>query len=441
MSGYDDQFARRLPGYPANLPTPGLSTPGTSAGDFNSGPDPDRRNSSVDTPYRAPSVTGPFQTCLFLDGLTYWSEGTTTEDTDRPIPPTSLPITNAPLGTAVSTDSTQPDKWMHNILGELRDLIQILDLSGKLVSVSPSCKALTGYEPADLIGSVLFEFIHVEDRSRVVKHFREAIDTGNPFRCYYRFKQRDNTDLVLEAYGRIDSSTNMAFSIIARPYLTKNSQLLDSFLENKLEHERLIRLVAESKREGVFELGHDKEVDQTSVAPHTYPHLLRDFNSPGGLQFGPPTVPPSTYPIAAPQSFAGQNLEVYKWTAVPQNNITKPFGFDGSTYLDDIELMTGLHYRAGERSRGISTGRPGGTLVQSDTPTSVLGGRDNRRRSNDRKRRIKPTETHFCTDCGTFSSPEWRKGPGGKKTLCNACGLRWAKQEKRTQQAAETARV
>lgn len=34
---------------------------------------------------------------------------------------------------------------------------------------------------------------------------------------------------------------------------------------------------------------------------------------------------------------------------------------------------------------------------------------------------------------GTLESPEWRKGPGGPKTLCNACGLRWAKKEKKRQ--------
>ncbi|KAH9818940.1 hypothetical protein DFH28DRAFT_925707 [Melampsora americana] len=37
-----------------------------------------------------------------------------------------------------------------------------------------------------------------------------------------------------------------------------------------------------------------------------------------------------------------------------------------------------------------------------------------------------------CKDCGTTISPEWRKGPTGPKTLCNACGLRWAKKAKPT---------
>ncbi|KAL9560298.1 hypothetical protein MBANPS3_000025 [Mucor bainieri] len=32
-----------------------------------------------------------------------------------------------------------------------------------------------------------------------------------------------------------------------------------------------------------------------------------------------------------------------------------------------------------------------------------------------------------CTECETKHTPLWRRGPSGHKTLCNACGLRWAK--------------
>ncbi|EAU85490.2 hypothetical protein CC1G_06391 [Coprinopsis cinerea okayama7 len=32
-----------------------------------------------------------------------------------------------------------------------------------------------------------------------------------------------------------------------------------------------------------------------------------------------------------------------------------------------------------------------------------------------------------CSSCKATSSPEWRKGPSGKKELCNACGLRYAR--------------
>ncbi|ORX52758.1 hypothetical protein DM01DRAFT_1408088 [Hesseltinella vesiculosa] len=36
-----------------------------------------------------------------------------------------------------------------------------------------------------------------------------------------------------------------------------------------------------------------------------------------------------------------------------------------------------------------------------------------------------------CTRCGAMESPEWRRGPSGHKTLCNACGLRYFRLKRR----------
>lgn len=32
-----------------------------------------------------------------------------------------------------------------------------------------------------------------------------------------------------------------------------------------------------------------------------------------------------------------------------------------------------------------------------------------------------------CEGCGITETPEWRRGPSGKRTMCNACGLQYAK--------------
>ncbi|KAJ3401942.1 blue light receptor [Chytriomyces hyalinus] len=39
-----------------------------------------------------------------------------------------------------------------------------------------------------------------------------------------------------------------------------------------------------------------------------------------------------------------------------------------------------------------------------------------------------PVDELYCHQCGSTTSPEWRKGPLGPKTLCNACGLAYSKQ-------------
>ncbi|KAI9144363.1 hypothetical protein BKA69DRAFT_1122585 [Paraphysoderma sedebokerense] len=43
--------------------------------------------------------------------------------------------------------------------------------------------------------------------------------------------------------------------------------------------------------------------------------------------------------------------------------------------------------------------------------------------------------TGKCHICGATETPEWRRGPDGKGTLCNACGLQYAKMQKRKKAA------
>jgi len=42
-----------------------------------------------------------------------------------------------------------------------------------------------------------------------------------------------------------------------------------------------------------------------------------------------------------------------------------------------------------------------------------------------------------CYFCKTVSTPEWRRGPTGPKSLCNACGLRYSRRQKSIQGAEE----
>ncbi|KAH7248401.1 hypothetical protein B0J15DRAFT_498441 [Fusarium solani] len=53
--------------------------------------------------------------------------------------------------------------------------------------------------------------------------------------------------------------------------------------------------------------------------------------------------------------------------------------------------------------------------------------------ANTRLRRAAPLDRCHC--CNRVNTPEWRRGPDGARTLCNACGLRYAKLRKQQLEA------
>ncbi|KAL3620446.1 white collar 2 type of transcription factor [Castilleja foliolosa] len=88
----------------------------------------------------------------------------------------------------------------------------------------------------------------------------------------------------------------------------------------------------------------------------------------------------------------------------------------------DTELRLGNTELHASSSMGIGTNEvgPPNILIYSGYPRQV---NRNPKRQRDAER--------FCTACGATSTPLWRKGPHGRQTLCNACGLKLIRAQKK----------
>lgn len=107
----------------------------------------------------------------------------------------------------------------------------------------------------------------------------------------------------------------------------------------------------------------------------------------------------------------------------------------GRTRTRDADDVDGSHSESQPRrkkSRKLTAGTAAGSGGQSD---------DNVTSSTSGSKNTSAAPQYVCVTCGRTDSPEWRKGPLGAKTLCNACGLRWAKrnQKKKAETAANPA--
>jgi len=47
------------------------------------------------------------------------------------------------------------------------------------------------------------------------------------------------------------------------------------------------------------------------------------------------------------------------------------------------------------------------------------------------------SQVRICEFCGSSNTPTWRRGPGGKGSLCNACGIKW-RLRKRTKKGEQS---
>ncbi|CRG92294.1 Cutinase gene palindrome-binding protein [Talaromyces islandicus] len=346
--------------------------------------------------------------------------------------------------TSAVTDFTRRRNWTQRILAEMKDMLVVLSSDGKVLYTSPAATSITDYEPEQLGGRLLSEFMHDDDRSTFIREFNESIATGHHLRYHFRFRKPNSEYVILEASGHAhmaDEKTTLGtgqngnachgFFLVCRPYPTEATARLDSFLEHKVENIRLLRRIADLKNEEEEEL----RAQQQWIRQSDNSETISPDDETQGFDSGPATSAEQgmMLPPARP-SASNSSQEGYSFMTPLDGSIETSSRSDTSV-VDGIEMLTGLRYAEGERSRGLSTGARDGGLIQGPPGISHLSTSSD---DNDKKKKIKTSEEYVCTDCGTLASPEWRKGPSGPKTLCNACGLRWAKKERKRQGSVQS---
>jgi hypothetical protein len=188
-----------------------------------------------------------------------------------------------------------------------------------------------------------------------------------------------------------------------------------------------------------------------SLAGYTYPPPPASASSyytmdpPGGGSFasagaGPSSaggygdyatmIPPSTFPYAPYRSVGVLGM--------PGASAGDTGAGAGSARLED--RRGSLSLRPEDRRGSVSGMRQdlaGDRARRASDATPPEG--DDDERGKKKKKVRHPPDQFVCRTCGRTDSPEWRKGPDGPKTLCNACGLRWAKQVRKGDEGAKGA--
>ncbi|KAI8887791.1 GATA-domain-containing protein [Backusella circina FSU 941] len=323
----------------------------------------------------------------------------------------------------VQGEFTRRKNWSQSILDSIRDVMHVLSSSDlKVVFCSSASSELLGYKPVELVDHNFTEFLHIDDIDMFVREFKAAKTSGQAFKLCYRFLRKDGKYATLETRGQFHKNS---FFGNARRFPTDVTKTMDTFLDLKMENELLKKKLAALKNQ----------------------HSQRDMSVMSDSTSNPSVTTGSiTMDEDDDDDDDGFNSGIF--TEAGPNVYTK--GVSTSFDVNEsVSLFTGLRYDLGERAMGISMGLETGELINPSMegllPTLVAQEpfmNENIERANEinsnqprknKKKRVDNEVPKLCTDCGTTESPEWRKGPNGPKTLCNACGLRWSKKNKQGQ--------
>jgi PAS domain S-box-containing protein len=82
------------------------------------------------------------------------------------------------------------------------DVVTVLDVDGSCLYQSPPAERVLGYPVEELLGAPVFEYVHPEDRDRVVEAFETVVaDPERSLTVEYRFRHGDGDWIWLESIG------------------------------------------------------------------------------------------------------------------------------------------------------------------------------------------------------------------------------------------------
>ncbi|KAF9246368.1 white collar 2 type of transcription factor [Melanogaster broomeanus] len=334
------------------------------------------------------------------------------QSSSKPTPTSHNPTTHQSTN-PTTFEFTKRKRWADLLIHELSEaIIFVLSNDASIWFCGRAVSELLGWKDAELIDRAFTDLVNSEDLPAFNVAFDESLRTRREMNSYVRLKTRSaysaqgvpQSEVLFEMKGYPHFIENelsaRCFFAVAKPYPGRNVAMLNSFLELKIENERLQRRLAELRVRASSPSAPASGPSTAAVYPHTSSSLTR-----------------SSVPSVAMRS-ADMSSSYYP---PHQPHQPRPSYDDLSPLANQMRGYDPGHPPSMHPYRGQYTSAPVAPPTDDD-----LGDDGTSRRRKIRK--THSTEQHVCVTCGRTDSPEWRKGPQGPKTLCNACGLRWAKE-------------
>jgi PAS domain S-box-containing protein len=112
------------------------------------------------------------------------------------------------LHSQLAEKTQQTENELQVTLALSRDMVVVLDVEGKILSISPACEATLGYSPEELVGRHTADLIHPDDRRRSAGARQDLLATGGLIRFESRYLHKNGQEEWLEWHaGRFEGES------------------------------------------------------------------------------------------------------------------------------------------------------------------------------------------------------------------------------------------
>ena len=146
----------------------------------------------------------------------------------------------------------ESENLLRQITENIQDMLLLTDKNLTCTYASSSVKWIFGYEPREIIGKPLYQFIHPDDLTEVMKVAKKILDNHSAARIEIHCRRADGTYALVEGTGKIlaDENGQITGVVLSSRDITEHKQIEEALQKS----EERFRQVADNAQEWIWEV-------------------------------------------------------------------------------------------------------------------------------------------------------------------------------------------